>query len=126
MRRNQIRNAQAAGLQDIDVPLLNRYTSEEAARAEGDSAIAAAQRLSLPKNTLMVNDFEDAKMQPNINRNTQAWADEMRKNGYTNLMFYTSASWLDETTFARKVLLTPLNLGFRISGLLNTLLQNCL
>jgi len=50
----------------------------------------------------MVNDFEDAKMQPNINRNTQAWADEMRKNGYSNLMFYTSASWLDENNLRKK------------------------
>lgn len=44
----------------------------------------------------MVNDFEDSKMLPNINRNTQAWVNEMRKHGYNNLMFYTSASWLDE------------------------------
>ena len=50
----------------------------------------------------MVNDFEDSKMLPNINRNTQAWVNEMRKHGYNNLMFYTSASWLDEN-----------NLGYR-------------
>ena len=98
---NQIRNAQAAGLQ-VSTYHFSRYTSEEAARAEARSYIAAAQRLNLPKNTLMVNDFEDAKMQPNINRNTQAWVDEMRKNGYTNLMFYTSASWLDENNLRKK------------------------
>ena len=98
---NQIRNAQAAGLQ-VSTYHFSRYTSEEAARAEARFYIAAAQRLNLPKNTLMVNDFEDAKMQPNINRTTQAWADEMRKNGYTNLMFYTSASWLDENNLRKK------------------------
>ena len=98
---NQIRNAQAAGLQ-VSTYHFSRYTSEEAARAEARFYIAAAQRLNLPKNTLMVNDFEDAKMQSNINRNTQAWADEMRKNGYTNLMFYTSASWLDENNLRKK------------------------
>ena len=98
---NQIRNAQAAGLQ-VSTYHFSRYTSEEAARAEARFYIAAAQRLNLPKNTLMVNDFEDAKMQPNINRNTQAWADEMRKNGYTNLMFYTSDSWLDENNLRKK------------------------
>ena len=98
---NQIRNAQVAGLQ-VSTYHFSRYTSEEAARAEARFYIAAAQRLNLPKNTLMVNDFEDAKMQPNINRNTQAWADEMRKNGYTNLMFYTSASWLDENNLRKK------------------------
>ncbi|WP_195348418.1 GBS Bsp-like repeat-containing protein, partial [Streptococcus australis] len=98
---NQIRNAQAAGLQ-VSTYHFSRYTSEEAARTEARFYIAAAQRLNLPKNTLMVNDFEDAKMQPNINRTTQAWADEMRKNGYTNLMFYTSASWLDENNLRKK------------------------
>ena len=98
---NQIRNAQAAGLQ-VSTYHFSRYTSEEAARAEARFYIAEAQRLNLPKNTLMVNDFEDAKMQPNINLNTQAWADEMRKNGYTNLMFYTSASWLDENNLRKK------------------------
>jgi len=98
---NQIRNAQAAGLQ-VSTYHFSRYTSEEAARAEARFYISAAQRLNLPKNTLMVNDFEDAKMQPNINRTTQAWADEMRKNGYTNLMFYTSASWLDENNLRKK------------------------
>ena len=98
---NQIRNAQAAGLQ-VSTYHFSRYTSEEAARAEARFYIAAAQRLNLPKNPLMVNDFEDAKMQSNINRTTQAWADEMRKNGYTNLMFYTSASWLDENNLRKK------------------------
>ena len=98
---NQIRNAQAAGLQ-VSTYHFSRYTSEEAARAEARFYIAEAQRLNLPKNTVMVNDFEDAKMQANINRNTQAWADEMRKNGYTNLMFYTSASWLDENNLRKK------------------------
>ena len=98
---NQIRNAQAAGLQ-VSTYHFSRYTSEESARAEARFYIAAAQRLNLPKNTLMVNDFEDAKMQPNINRTTQVWVDEMRKNGYTNLMFYTSASWLDENNLRKK------------------------
>ena len=98
---SQIRNAQTVGLQ-VSTYHFSRYTTEEAARAEARFYIATAQRLGLPKNTLMVNDFEDAKMQPNINRNTQAWADEMRKNGYTNLMFYTGASWLDENNLHKK------------------------
>ena len=41
-------------------------------------------------------------------------------------MFYTSASWLMKTIFARKGPSTPLNLAFRISGLPNILLQNCI
>ena len=98
---SQVRNAQIAGLQ-VSTYHFSRYTTEEEARAEARFYIQAAQKLNLPKSTVMVNDFEDSKMLPNINRNTQAWVNEMRKYGYNNLMFYTSASWLDEN-----------NLGYR-------------
>lgn len=98
---SQVRNAQIAGLQ-VSTYHFSRYTTEEEARAEARFYIQAAQRLNLPKSTVMVNDFEDSNMLPNINRNTQAWVNEMRKYGYNNLMFYTSASWLDEN-----------NLGYR-------------
>ena len=98
---SQVRNAQIAGLQ-VSTYHFSRYTTEEEARAEARFYIQAAQNLNLPKSTVMVNDFEDSKMLPNINRNTQAWVNEMHKHGYNNLMFYTSASWLDEN-----------NLGYR-------------
>ena len=98
---SQVRNAQIAGLQ-VSTYHFSRYTTEEEARAEARFYIEAAQRLNLPRSTVMVNDFEDSNMLPNINRNTQAWVNEMRKYGYNNLMFYTSASWLDEN-----------NLGYR-------------
>ena len=98
---SQVRNAQIAGLQ-VSTYHFSRYTTEEEARAEARFYIQAAQNLNLPKSTVMVNDFEDSKMLPNINRNTQAWVNETRKHGYNNLMFYTSASWLDEN-----------NLGYR-------------
>ena len=93
--------AQIAGLQ-VSTYHFSRYTTEEEARAEARFYIQAAQNLNLPKSTVMVNDFEDSKMLYNINRNTQAWVNEMRKHGYNNLMFYTSASWLEEN-----------NLGYR-------------
>ena len=96
---SQVRNAQIAGLQ-VSTYHFSRYTTEEEARAEARFYIQAAQKLNLPKSTVMVNDFEDSKMLPNINRNTQAWVNEMRKHGYNNLMFYTSASWLDENNLA--------------------------
>ena len=96
---SQVRNAQIAGLQ-VSTYHFSRYTTEEEARAEARFYIQAAQNLNLPKSTVMVNDFEDSKMLPNINRNTQAWVNEMRKHGYNNLMFYTSASWLDENNLS--------------------------
>lgn len=98
---SQVRNAQIAGLQ-VSTYHFSRYTTEEEARAEARFYIQAAQKLNLLKSTVMVNDFEDSKMLYNINRNTQAWVNEMRKHGYNNLMFYTSASWLEEN-----------NLGYR-------------
>ena len=98
---SQVRNAQIAGLQ-VSTYHFSRYTTEEEARAEARFYIQAAQNLNLPKSTVMVNDFEDSKMLPNINRNTQAWVNEMRKHGYNNLMFYTSASWLDENNLGHR------------------------
>ena len=97
----QARNAQLAGLQ-VSAYAFSHYTSEEQARAEARHFISEAKNLNLPKNTVMVNDMEDAKMKDNINRNTLAWADEMRKSGYTNLMYYTSASWIDENNLRGK------------------------
>ena len=97
----QARNAQLAGLQ-VSAYAFSHYTSEEQARAEARHFISEARNLNLPKNTVMVNNMEDAKMKDNINRNTLAWADEMRKNGYTNLMYYTSASWIDENNLRGK------------------------
>ena len=107
---SQVRNAQIAGLQ-VSTYHFSRYTTEEEARAEARFYIQAAQKLNLPKSTVMVNDFEDSKMLPNINRNTQAWVNEMRKHGYNNLMFYTSASWLDENNLGYRGPVSPSQFG---------------
>ena len=98
---SQVRNAQAAGLQ-VSTYAFSHYTSDAEARAEARYYAAFANKLSLPKNTVMVNDMEDPKMQSGINQHTQAWADEMRKQGYANLMYYTSASWVDQNNLRHK------------------------
>ena len=98
---SQVRNAQAAGLQ-VSTYAFSHYTSDAEARAEARYYAAFANKLSLPKNTVMVNDMEEPKMQKGINQHTQAWADEMRKQGYANLMYYTSASWVDQNNLRRK------------------------
>lgn len=59
-------------------------------------------------------------MKDNINRNTLAWADEMRKNGYTNLMYYTSASWIDENNLRGKGPVRQPSLVWKISGSIPT------
>ena len=98
---SQVRNAQSAGLQ-VSTYAFSHYTSDAEARAEARYYSAFANKLSLPKNTVMVNDMEDPKMQSGINQHTQAWADEMRKQGYANLMYYTSASWVDQNNLRHK------------------------
>ena len=98
---SQVRNAQAAGLQ-VSTYAFSHYTNDAEARAEARYYAAFANKLSLPKNTVMVNDMEDPKMQTRINQHTQAWADEMRKQGYANLMYYTSASWVDQNNLRHK------------------------
>ncbi|QLB53288.1 CHAP domain-containing protein [Streptococcus sanguinis] len=98
---SQVRNAQGAGLQ-VSTYAFSHYTNDEEARAEARYYAAFANRLGLPKNTVMVNDMEDSKMQNGINQHTQAWADEMRRLGYSNLMYYTSASWLDQNNLRSK------------------------
>ena len=101
---SQVRNAQAAGLQ-VSTYAFSHYTNDAEARAEARYYAAFANKLSLPKNTVMVNDMEDPKMQSGINQHTQAWADEMRKQGYANLMYYTSASWVDQNNLRHKGLI---------------------
>ena len=98
---SQVRNAQAAGLQ-VSTYAFSHYTNDAEARAEARYYAAFANKLSLPKNTVMVNDMEDPKMQMGINQHTQAWADEMLKQGYANLMYYTSASWVDQNNLRHK------------------------
>ena len=98
---SQVRNAQAAGLQ-VSTYAFSHYTNDAEARAEARYYAAFANKLSLPKNTVMVNDMEDPQMQSGINQHTQAWADEMRKQGYANLMYYTSASWVDQNNLRHK------------------------
>ena len=98
---SQTQNAQAAGMQ-VSAYAFSHYTNEAEARAEARYFAEEARRLNLPSSTVMVNDIEDSDMRPNINATIQAWADEMRRMGFSNLMYYTSASWLDRNNLRTK------------------------
>ncbi len=98
---SQTQNAQAAGMQ-VSAYAFSHYTNEAEARTEARYFAEEAKRLNLPSSTVMVNDIEDSDMRPNINATTQAWADEMRRMGFSNLMYYTSASWLDRNNLRTK------------------------
>ncbi|MGT2910604.1 GBS Bsp-like repeat-containing protein [Streptococcus cameli] len=91
---SQVRNAQKAGLK-VSVYHYSHFTSAKEAQAEARYFVAFAKALGLPANTVMVNDIEENKTRNNINANMKAWEAEMRLLGYTNLVHYTGASWID-------------------------------
>ncbi|WP_115275992.1 GBS Bsp-like repeat-containing protein [Streptococcus massiliensis] len=92
--QGQIRNAQQAGLK-VSAYAFSHYTNENEARAEAQYFAQRVRELNLPTATVLVNDIEDHDMERNINPNTQAWTDEMKRLGFSNLVYYTSAAWLD-------------------------------
>ncbi|MDW8766396.1 GBS Bsp-like repeat-containing protein [Streptococcus suis] len=93
----QVKNALAAGLK-VSVYHYSHFTSKEEAKAEAQYFVAAAKKLGLPTSTLMVNDIEEYATRKNINDNMKAWEEEMRRLGYSNLIHYTGASWLDDNS----------------------------
>ncbi|HFR3539279.1 TPA: GBS Bsp-like repeat-containing protein [Streptococcus suis] len=93
----QVKNALAAGLK-VSVYHYSHFTSKEEAKAEAQYFVAAAKKLGLPTSTLMVNDIEEHATRKNINENMKAWEEEMRHLGYSNLIHYTGASWLDDNS----------------------------
>lgn len=109
----QVKNALAAGLK-VSAYHYSHFTSKEEAREEARYFVAAAKRLNLPQSTLMVNDIEEYVTRNNINENMKAWEDEMRKLGFSNLIHYTAASWLDNNSLR---ILGPIETGkFGISN----------
>lgn len=91
---DQIKNAQVAGLK-VSVYHYSHFTSASTAQAEARYFAAAAKRLGLAQNIVMVNDIEEYETRTNINENMKAWEAEMRRLGYNNLIHYTGASWID-------------------------------
>ncbi|MGT2714967.1 GBS Bsp-like repeat-containing protein [Streptococcus respiraculi] len=93
----QIRNAQAVGVK-VSVYHYSHFTDARSAQEEARYFVAAAQRLGLSKDIVMVNDIEEYKTRNNINANMKSWENEMHRLGYNNLVHYTSASWIDVNT----------------------------
>ncbi len=92
--RQQVINAQAAGIK-VSVYHYSHFVSDEEARTEAQYFVNMAKTLNLPTTTLMVNDMEESKMLGNVNTTVQAWENEMKRLGYSNLVHYTMANWLD-------------------------------
>lgn len=93
--RAQVANAQAAGLR-VSAYHYSHYETAAEARAEAQYFVRVAQSMGLSGSTTMVNDMEERSMlNSDLNANTQAWKDEMTRLGYSNNVYYTMASWLD-------------------------------
>lgn len=92
---SQISNAQAAGLK-VSAYHYSHYETAAEAKAEAQYFVSVAKSLGLSSSTVMVNDMESSEMlNGDINANTQAWKEEMTRLGYSDLVYYTMASWLD-------------------------------
>ncbi|HFU4024921.1 TPA: GBS Bsp-like repeat-containing protein [Streptococcus suis] len=94
--KEQIANAQAAGLK-VSVYHYSHFTDAASAQAEARYFVSVAKALGLSTNTVMVNDIEEEKTKANINANMKSWEAEMKRLGYTNLVHYTGASWIDKS-----------------------------
>ncbi|MBY5035215.1 GBS Bsp-like repeat-containing protein [Streptococcus gallolyticus] len=90
----QIKNAQAVGLK-VSVYHYSHFTDAKSAREEAQYFVQAAKELGLSRETVMVNDIEEAKSRNNVNTNMEIWESEMKRLGYSNLVHYAGASWLD-------------------------------
>ena len=86
----QIQNAQAAGLK-VSTYHYSWFTTDAGARAEARYYAKFAKELGLPASTIMVNDLEDPEIMGTANhtRQSQIFAEELKKQGYGNTVHYT-------------------------------------
>ncbi|TYU88919.1 LysM peptidoglycan-binding domain-containing protein [Listeria monocytogenes] len=91
--RNQIENARAAGLQ-VSAYHYAQYNSEWQARLEAQFFAQTARDLGFQRDDLLINDLEEHHI-PNKTATSLAFFDELRKQGFINIMLYVSGSWLD-------------------------------
>lgn len=89
----QVANAKAAGMK-VSAYHYSWFSSESAARNEANYFVAAARSIGLDNNTVMVNDFEEKQIfgMSNHTKDSLAFADQLAKNGYNNVVHYSFLS----------------------------------
>ncbi|MGG5368372.1 GH25 family lysozyme [Enterococcus sp. DIV0240a] len=92
----QTENARAAGMQ-VSAYHYAHYKNETEARNEADYFAREAKALGFGKNDLLISDLEEYNI-PNKTVNTILFLDQLKKDGFTNLMVYTSGGWIDGKT----------------------------
>lgn len=97
--KNQIKNAQAAGLM-VSVYHFSWFESEGSAKSEANYFSNMAQELGLSKATLMINDLEtpELKYKKGVNhtKNSKAFEKQLNALGYSSVNHYLGLHWINE------------------------------
>jgi GH25 family lysozyme M1 (1,4-beta-N-acetylmuramidase) len=93
--KNQIKNALDAGMK-VSVYHYSWFKTTEQARKEADYFASMANSLSLPKDTLMVNDIEEPKIAEGNNHTQNSLEFEKRLNelGFAKVTHYVGLHWI--------------------------------
>ncbi|OJG13144.1 hypothetical protein RU94_GL001442 [Enterococcus asini] len=93
----QVKNALAAGLK-VSVYHYAHYTTAAKARAEADYFASYVESIGiLDKSVNMVIDIEENAMKNgSLSLNTIAFKNRLNSLGFSNVLYYTSASWITE------------------------------
>lgn len=95
--KSSLKMARQAGL-NVAIYHYSQYRSQEGARAEAKYLVKTLQDAGLGENTLVFNDLEDANTYKGLTKeqvvaNTNAFFDELFKQGYSNMGLYTFVSY---------------------------------
>lgn len=89
----QIENAKKAGL-TVSTYHYSWFVDEQKAVEEANYFADCAEELGLNKNTVMVNDAEEAEMIPaDVTITSTAFKNQLNKRGFSNVIHYSMASW---------------------------------
>lgn len=90
--QNQIINARKAGLL-VNAYHFARYTSIQDAKNEADFFVTVAKRMGIGTDSVMAVDLEASEITPNLNAKTNAFLQYVKDCGYSNVDYYSMASW---------------------------------
>ncbi|MGX6962761.1 GH25 family lysozyme [Vagococcus xieshaowenii] len=95
---SQIANAKSAGLK-VSAYHFSHFNTAASAKAEANYFAAAAKKLGLATNTVLVNDAEHENMtKGNVTSNSVTFANQLKANGYGNVIHYASLFWFQSNS----------------------------
>ncbi|MEN3953963.1 GH25 family lysozyme [Ligilactobacillus salivarius] len=102
--QNQIINARKAGLL-VNAYHFARYTSIQDAKNEADFFVTVAKRMGIGTDSVMAVDLEASEITSNLNAKTNAFLQYVKDCGYSNVDYYSMASWFWNGTLNPDVIL---------------------